>query len=581
VDCDARLQTDTIEIGEVYRRMMAATGSGLVVRTLKRAGVDAAFALNGAHVDGIFQAALDEDFRIVDVRHEMNAGHAAEGYARVRGDIGVAVVTAGGGFTNVLTSIANAFMDRTPVVYIAGSGPLEVDQVNDQQAGVDQIAMATPVTKFAHRITRAELIPRLLAQAIRIARSAPQGPVLLDIPWDVLRQEVDLDQVEDFRVAIDGYGAASAVSVDEIVTVLHNAERPVALVGGAFAAPKAREALAEFATRTGVPLFSDMEGLGAITGSEQHVGLVQDLATVPEDQRPDVVLMLGLRFGLPTQFGTGALLPRDAHIIQIDADGRELGRLQDVELAVQADPVATVTALNNRVGALVPDGRDVWLKTLKDVAASRKASLALEAAGEDGPIHPFAAVQTIVENIPAESVVVVDGALTELWLGEAITLARPIHYLGHGYLSSMGSNMGVALGAQLAIGDRPTVLVTGDGAVGYSLAEFDAMVRADLPVVVVVLNNQAWGATLHTQEWLFGRDVNNRLANGSYSGVAEALGADGYAVTVLDELGPAFRAALAAKRPACIDVRVSLDPIPPGERVLMGGAPFGSTEMDA
>ncbi|MFE2424689.1 thiamine pyrophosphate-binding protein [Streptomyces hokutonensis] len=170
------------------------------MRTLQRAGVNVAFGLPGAHIDGILQDALDAKLRIVDVRHEMNAGHAAEGYARVTGDLGVAVVTAGGGFTNVLTSIANAYLDRTPVLYIAGSGPLETDQVNDQQAGFDQVAMAAPVTKFAHRVTRTELIPRLVAQAIRTALSEPRGPVLLDIPWDVLRQSVDVDEVDDYRV---------------------------------------------------------------------------------------------------------------------------------------------------------------------------------------------------------------------------------------------------------------------------------------------------------------------------------------------------------------------------------------------
>ncbi|MFD9111543.1 thiamine pyrophosphate-binding protein, partial [Streptomyces bottropensis] len=185
--------------------MAPATGSGLVVRTLQRAGVNVAFGLPGAHIDGILQEALDAKLRIVDVRHEMNAGHAAEGYARVTGNLGVAVVTAGGGFTNVLTSVANAHLDRTPVLYVVGSGPLETDQVNDQQAGFDQVAMATPVTKFAHRVTRTELIPRLVAQAIRIAQSEPKGPVLLDIPWDVLRQSVDVDDVDDYRV--EGGGA--------------------------------------------------------------------------------------------------------------------------------------------------------------------------------------------------------------------------------------------------------------------------------------------------------------------------------------------------------------------------------------
>lgn len=563
--------------------MQGATGSELVVRTLQRAGVKVAFGLNGAHVDGIFQAAMDADLRIVDVRHEMNAGHAAEGYARVTGDIGVAVITAGGGFTNVLTSVANAYLDRTPAVYIVGSGPLELDQINDQQAGFDQVAMAAPVTKFAHRITRAELIPRLLAQAIRTARSEPRGPVLLDIPWDVLRQPVDLDGAEDFRLDIDRVGAASPDTADQILEALRTAERPIALVGNSFISVEERAELHAFAARAGVPLFSDCEGLGAIVGSDQHVGLVQTLATVPEGERPDVVLILGLRFGLPTQFGTGSLIPKSARVIQVDPDGRELGRLQAVDLGVQADPVGTVASLNRSLSdGSPPADRDIWLKTLKDVCAGRSAALAAEAEKHQGDIHPYLAVRTIAESVPDDSVVVVDGALTELWLSEAIALAPLAHYLGHGYLSSMGSNFGVALGAQCARPDRATILVTGDGAVGYSLAEFDSLVRAGLPVVVIVLNNRAWGATLHAQQLFFGQDrvTNNHLENGSYSGVARALGADGVEVTSLDELRPALEAALANRRPTCLDVRVSLAPIPPEERVLMGSGPFGGIEVD-
>ncbi|WP_328442198.1 thiamine pyrophosphate-binding protein [Streptomyces sp. NBC_00444] len=565
--------------------MAPATGSGLVVRTLQRAGVNVAFGLPGAHIDPILQEALDAKLRVVDVRHEMNAGHAAEGYARVTGDLGVVVVTAGGGFTNVLTSITNAYLDRTPVLYIAGSGPLERDETNDQQAGFDQVAMAAPVTKFAHRVTRADLIPRLVAQAIRTAQSEPKGPVLLDIPWDVLRQTVEVDEVEDYRVEIDGTGIASAAAVDQILGALSTAQRPIALVGKSFVTAEARAQLHEFAASTGVPLLSDWEGLGAIVGSERHVGLVQTLATVPEDERPDLVLLLGLRFGMTTGFGTGQLLPKSARIFQIDPDGRELGRLQDVELGIQADPIGTIGLLNERLGdSPVPSGRGEWLGTLRDVSAVRRSALAAETEKhEDEAIHPYLAVRTIAESVPDGATVLVDGALTELWLSETIALAPLAHYLGHGYLSSMGSNLGVALGAQYATPDKATILVTGDGAVGYSLAEFDSLVRAGLPVVVIVLNNQAWGATLHTQQFFYGQDrvTNNRLENGSYSGVARALGADGVDVTELDQLRPAIEAVLAARRPTCIDVRVSLAPIPPEERVMNGEAPFGGDESEA
>ncbi|MFE9444627.1 hypothetical protein ACFYO2_37905 [Streptomyces sp. NPDC006602] len=182
---------------------------------------------------------------------------------------------------------------------------------------------------------------------------------------------------------------APAGGVDRIIEALATARRPIALVGKSFVTAEARAHLHEFAALTGVPLFSDWEGLGAIVGSEHHVGLVQTLATVPEDERPDLVLLFGLRFGLATQFGTGGLLPKSARILQIDPDGRELGRLQEVELGIQADPVGTIGLLNERLGdSPVPTGRDDWLTTLRDVSDTRRSALAAETEDhEDAAIH--------------------------------------------------------------------------------------------------------------------------------------------------------------------------------------------------
>src|SRR6187549_1684825 len=167
------------------------SGGELLVRTLKQAGVDRLFGLHGAHVDPIFQACLDHSIPIVDTRHEVAAGHAAEGYARAGDRLGVAVITAGPGFTNVVTSIANAFLDRTPVLYISGAAGLAQAHTNTLQAGIDQPSIARPITKWTHQIQVTADIPRLVAQAIRTALAGPRGPVLLDIPMDVLGGQVD------------------------------------------------------------------------------------------------------------------------------------------------------------------------------------------------------------------------------------------------------------------------------------------------------------------------------------------------------------------------------------------------------
>lgn len=161
--------------------MTMITGGQLAVRTLRAAGVNTLFGLHGAHLETIFQACRDHEVHVVDTRHEVAAGLAAEGYARAANRLGVALITAGGGFTNAITSMANAYIDHTPVLYLAGSASLKDAETNTLQGGIDQVAVATPITKWAHQITSTEQVPRLVAQAIRIARSAPAGPVMLDL----------------------------------------------------------------------------------------------------------------------------------------------------------------------------------------------------------------------------------------------------------------------------------------------------------------------------------------------------------------------------------------------------------------
>jgi acetolactate synthase I/II/III large subunit len=558
------------------RAATTRTGGQLVVDALLAEGVTTAFGINGAHVDSIYQAALDDGLRVVDVRHEMNAGHAAEGYARVTGGLGVAVLTAGGGFTNGLTSIANAFQDRTPVLYIAGSGPLDLDQTNDLQAGIDQVAMATPVTKWAHRVTRTEQIPRLLAQAIRIATAAPRGPVLLDIPWDVLRTPVDTTKIPPTAPAEVATSGVRGPDADRILELVRTASRPVAVVGSEAARAQCANQLSELADLLDLPLLADYEGLGQIVGSPHSFGLVQSLVGLSDDQHPDLVLMLGTRFGLSTSGGSGLHIPHSATIVQVDPDARELGRLQPVTLGIAADVGTSVDVLltHARRGEHTGD-HEPWRVTLAEHLRNRTEAVA-KSVERTGRIHPFEAVQAVAAAIPHGAVVVADGALTYLWLSETIAQTPLSTYLCHGYLGSMGVGLGTAIGAKSANPNVPVILVTGDGSVGYSLAEFDTMVRADLPVIVLVMNNRAWGATLHAQEIVHGpeRVVNNRLENGSYAAVAEALGADGQTIIRVDDIGPAIAAALASGRPTCLDIQVELDPIPPEERVLMGQLPF-------
>lgn len=211
--------------------MVTVSGGELVVRALRKAGVEKLFGLHGANIDSIFQSCLDHDLPIIDTRHEMNAGHAAEGYARVKQGLGVALVTAGGGMTNVVTSMANAMLDRTPVLYLCGSGMLRQRQMNTLQHDIDQVAIATPITKWAHHVTCVEQLPRLVAQAIRIAMQAPRGPVMLDLPWDVLMATVEEETLVETGTAVLNTNQAADADLRHILDMLSAAERPVVVLG--------------------------------------------------------------------------------------------------------------------------------------------------------------------------------------------------------------------------------------------------------------------------------------------------------------------------------------------------------------
>ncbi|MBL1267558.1 MAG: thiamine pyrophosphate-binding protein [Halomonas sp.] len=560
--------------------MSEATGGALVIQTLMSAGLNTAFGIHGAHIDAIFQAAMDLDFEIIDTRHEVSAGHAAEGYARVSSQLGVAFVTAGGGFTNVITSLANAWLDRTPIVVIAGSGALRDDETNTLQAGIDQVAMASPVTKWAHRVVDTDHVPRLLEQAIRIATTAPCGPVLLDIPWDILTGSTEIEapetvQYSDEPVAVSGVARA--------IDLLADAERPVIVVGGEIARGHGAETLARFCAATGIPAVADFEGLAALSNLPEDTGcgLVQGLFGLGS-RAPDAVVMAGVRFGLTTAHGSGFLIPRSAQIIQIDPDPREFGRLQPIEIGLAGGVAATLSALADAatVCGSDPARLSVWRKNLKGYVDARFDQLAKDCSSTlTERLHPFVASRLVCEVAAPGNVVVADGALTYLWLSETIARSRPRSFLCHGYLGSMGVGFGTALGAQKAANGegRRTILITGDGAVGYALAEFDTALRNNLPLIVVVMNNQSWGATQHFQKFAVGPDrvTKTMLPNGRYHEVAEALNCSGYMATDESSLRDAMAEALASDCPACINVLVDLDQIPPEERVMMGGMPFG------
>jgi acetolactate synthase-1/2/3 large subunit len=554
--------------------MTTITGGELVVRTLLGANVRHVFGLHGAHLETIFQSLASHGIPIIDTRHEVAAGHAAEGYARAARTLGVAMVTAGPGFTNVITSMANAYLDRTPVLYLGGSAALRDAESNTLQAGIDQVAIARPITKWAHQITTPAQIPRLVAQAVRLATSGPTGPVLLDLPIDVLTAQVDESTVRiPQNLALDSPVAPSGRAIEKALDLLAAARRPIVMVGPGAWQSDAGDALRAFVEQTGIPVYSDFQAHGLLPSSHPlYGGTYHKLADLSAtDARPDVVLALGVRFGLFTMGISDRLVPSGVKLIHVEIDAKEIGRLRDAAVPIVAGSREALLALSAQLKSRRWPDFSGWQKTIQDAKAARRKKLGEWLTRTAPPIHPYQAVSAIADSLPEGTIVVGDGAESYHWLNEVIRQTRAGSYITHGFLGAVGFGLGLALGAQVAHPDRRVLCLAGDGAIGFTIAEFDTMTRHGLPIVVVIMNNRSWAASQHFQEIVSGRDhvLGTRLGDARYHDVAKAFGADGTHVARIEDLAPAIKSAFANNKPTCINVEIDLAPIPPEIELLM------------
>ena len=569
------------------------SGGELVAETLHAAGVRHAFGIHGGHLDAMLVAMARAGIGLVDTRHEAAAGHAADGYARATGGLGVVFATAGPGFTNVLTAVANAHLDRIPLLVLTSSSPQREAELNVLQGGIDQVAVARPMTRWAHRVTTTARIPDLVSLAIRHATAGVPGPVVVDLPIDVLFREIDRDLASEPALTPVEPPAPSAAAVTAVTEALCAAERPVVVVGGGAArSAGARRALEAFADATGIPVASSTWGHGLLPPGHPCLlgGPVELAALAPLAGEPDLVLLLGARRGMFLGGRSTQMIPAGATVVAVDLDAAELGRGGRVDLPVVADAAECLRALTAS-GVDWPD-RGAWRERARAAVGAHALLYAgAEPVTASGRIHPYVAAREAVGALGPDTTVVYDGGEASGWVNFFARADRPGGWFGIGYLGGLGVGPGMAIGAQVAHPDRRVVAFTGDGAMGFNLAELDTMARHRLPIVTVVLNNAGWGMSLHGQQSIYGSGtrVAVDLPDTRYDRIAEGFGLHGERVADPDEIGPAVRRALDAGRPAVVDVAVApevahlmmaaldtelpdgwmripyYDPVPPGE----------------
>ncbi len=558
-------------------------GGELVARTLAQAGVREVFALHGGHLEAFYRGCLGHGIRLTDFRHEASAGHAAEGYARVTGELGVCAITAGPGFANAAPAILNAYVDATPTLFLIGAPPLRERETNELQGGFDQLAIAKPMAKWAVTITNVERIPDILAAAVRKALTGRRGPVVVELPIDVLHMlTVESRVKEPTGLMVRPRPAPSTPELTSLTQMLLRAERPVVIVGGDARFTCESADLVAFADRTGIPVVASKRGLGLLpTGHPcdgHDAANLGGLAARGLD-RPDLVILAGTRTGLFLGGSGRNVIPEDAQLVQIYSDAAEIGRIHEVDLAIAADVGTTlVNLLSSTEEVQWPDWSE-WRELITGLPLGRAAAFP-EVQSVKG-IHPFHAMAEVAAAVGTSATWAIDGGEAGQWaVGHART-DGPGRVITTGYFGGLGVAPGYAIGAQVAEPNRRVVLVSGDGSIGFHVQEFDTMVHQNLPILTIVLNNEIWGMSIHGQQIMYGADYHaiSTLPGRNYATIAAGFGCHAERVVEFDQIRGAVERALASGRPACVEIMTDPDVVSPGLVAMLGDTGDATDEI--
>ena len=534
----------------MLRGMALAHGGRLVAQSLKRHGTTHLFTLCGGHIQAIYDGCLDEGIRVVDVRHEQTAGHAADGWARVTGKPGVCAVTAGPGVTDVVTAIANAQRAGIPLLCIGGAGPKALCDMGSLQ-DMDCVSLMRPITKWAVQVPETRRIAEYIDSAMRVAQANVPGPVFLEMPIDLLmnmHDDADLPMTGPFEHP--PRPAGDPTSIARAAALLAEAERPVFLVGSQVRWSARRDVVKRAADAYGVPFYLNGMARGALP--HEHPGLFSRSRKVALGQA-DVVFVLGTPFDFRLDYGRsfGA-----AKIVQIDLDGAELGRNRRVDVGIHGD---SGLVLEQLIAALPSKKAPEWLATIRADETKRRDKMRAEIDSNASPPNPLRVCGEIGKRLGKDDIVIGDGGDFVATAAYVLKLEYPQLWMDPGPLGTLGVGPGYAMAAKLARPNARVVLIYGDGSFGLHALEFEAMARQGIPVVAVIGNDAGWTQIRRGQIEIYGeeRAVATGLAYTRYEKIVEACGGMGAYVEKVEELGPALDAAFAAKVPACVNVRIA------------------------
>lgn len=533
------------------------TGADALVKSLEQEGVSLLFGYPGAAITDFYDSLSRSDIRHILVRQEQNAGHAANGYARISGRPGVCVTTSGPGATNLITALATAYMDSIPMVAITGQVPTAL-LGRDVFQEADITGAAEPFTKYSYLVKHADEIPRIVKEAFHIASTGRPGPVLIDIPKDVQKQKTTFSWPE--KVDIRGYKPTikgHMGQIKRVVRALNSAERPVICAGGGVFAAKAQDTLVHFAEELNIPVVSTLMGIGAIpTEHPLYMGMLGGHGRASANEvmyQSDLLLIIGARVSdravlLPTE------VERTTKIVHIDIDPAEIGKNVSTSIPIVGD----IDAILNQILEEKPAKK---LEQRIQELTEQKNNLKLDLEEREKTVNPRWFLDHLVSLLPADHIYCADVGQNQIWSAMASRVTRNGRFLTSGGMGTMGYSIPAAVGAKLADPEKFVIAVCGDGSFQMEMMELGTINQHHIPVKMVVMNNNNLGLVREIQKKAYGRNYCAVDLYGSPDAVmiAKAFGIPGRRVQSKAEAEEAIQEMLATEGAYLLECIVDMD----------------------
>ena len=548
---------------------MQLNGAQILIQTLIEQGVTDVFGYPGGQVINIYDALYEYKDKINHVltAHEQGAAHAADGYSRATGKVGVCIATSGPGATNLVTGIATAMLDSIPMVAITGNVPCSLIGKDSFQE-IDITGVTLPITKHNYFVNKIEDLADTIREAFQIAKSGRPGPVLIDIPKDV--QVSKYEYTPKAIVEKTPLPKVEETKIDEAVELISQAKRPYIYIGGGAAGLGMGKEIVAFAEKIDAVIGCSFMGLSAVPNDSERFlgmqGMHGHYASSMSQNEADLILAVGVRFS-DRATGNVSKFAKKSRIIQIDPDCAEINKNVRVDLGLVGDVENAFKRIAEKCQA---KSNPEWIDRVRALKAEEKSFEEEIAAKSQVPLTPKQVFDIINEEKLPATIITTDVGQHQMWAAQYATYDRPRRFVSSGGLGTMGFGLGAAMGAYVATKD-PVVLITGDGSFGMNLNELATAVTYKLPVVIVLMNNGVLGMVRQWQTLFFGKRYSNTVLDRKtdFVALAKAFGAEGEKAETAVEFRKAFQKAKTSGKPTVIDVRIDKDEfvlpmLPPG-----------------